>query len=108
MAAPGLVAVTPGNGLIKMWPFSVCHQVSTMGQLLLPMISRYHIQASGLIGSPTLPRRRRDDRSKSAGISRPHFIKVRILLGAQYNTVTPYFLTISHQRSRCGVSGVNS
>ena len=56
---PGLVGVAPGMGLIMMAPVSVCHQVSTMGQRLWPMLLRYHIQASGLIGSPTLPSRRR-------------------------------------------------
>ena len=36
-------------------PVSVCHQVSTIGQRPPPMCSRYQIQASGLIGSPTEP-----------------------------------------------------
>src|SRR5690625_96775 len=108
IAAPGLVEVTPGNGLIKMWPFSVCHHVSTIGQLLPSMCSRYHIHASGLMGSPTLPNRRSDDKSCWAGMSRPHRMNVRILVGAQYRTVTPYFSTISHQRPRWGVSGVPS
>ncbi len=56
IAEPGFVAVTPGSGgAIIIAPVSVCHQVSTIGQLLRPMFSRYHIHASGLIGSPTLP-----------------------------------------------------
>ena len=42
---------------------------------------RYHIQASGLIGSPTLPSTRSDDRSNSAGMSSPHFMNVRIAVG---------------------------
>jgi hypothetical protein len=63
-------------------PVSVCHQVSTIGQRLEPMCSRYHIQASGLIGSPTLPSTRSDDRSYFSGISLPHFMKVRISVGA--------------------------
>ena len=63
MADPGLVAIAPGSGAIMMLPVSVCHQVSTMGQRLPPIISRYHIQASGLIGSPTVPSRRRLDMS---------------------------------------------
>src|SRR5690625_7274746 len=108
MAAPGLVAVTPGSGLIRMLPFSVCHQVSTIGHRSPPIISRYHIHASGLMGSPTLPSNRKDDRSCWAGFSRPHFIKGRMLEGAQYKMVTPYFSTISHQRPRCGVAGVPS
>lgn len=41
-------------------PVSVCHQVSTMGHLPCPMAEWYQRQASGLIGSPTLPSSRRD------------------------------------------------
>ena len=55
---PGLVAVTPGSGEIMMAPVSVCHQVSTIGQRPRPMCSWYHIQASGLMGSPTEPSNR--------------------------------------------------
>ena len=62
-ADPGLVAVTPGSGLIMMAPVSVCHHVSTMGQRSPPMCLRYHIHASGLMGSPTEPSTRRLDRS---------------------------------------------
>ena len=82
MAAPGLVAVMPGSGVIMMPPVSVCHQVSTMGQRPPPMWVRYQIQASGLMGSPTDPRSRRLERSCSAGRSSPHFMKVRIVVGA--------------------------
>ncbi len=86
-AEPGLVAVTPGSGAIIWAPVSVCHQVSTIGAglclaPLLPMTSRYHIQASGLMGSPTEPRTRMEDRSYLSGMSRPHFMKVRIAVGA--------------------------
>ena len=63
MAEPGLVAVTPGSGEIMMPPVSVCHQVSTIGQRFAPITSRYHIQASGLIGSPTEPSKRSEERS---------------------------------------------
>src|SRR3954466_3506107 len=63
VALPGLVGIAPGNGVIMIAPVSVCHQVSTIGQRPPPTLSRYHIQASGLIGSPTDPRRRSDDRS---------------------------------------------
>ena len=82
IAEPGLVAVAPGRGLIMMAPVSVCHQVSTTGQRPPPMTSRYHIQASGLIGSPTEPSRRRLVRSWPAGRSAPHFMKVRMAVGA--------------------------
>ncbi len=81
-AEPGRVGVTPGRGLIMIAPVSVCHQVSTMGQRSPPMTSRYHIHASGLMGSPTDPSSRSEERSNSAGISLPHFMKVRIAVGA--------------------------
>ena len=82
LAEPGLVAVTPGSGLIMMAPVSVCHQVSTIGARSPPMTRRYHIHASGLIGSPTEPSSRSEDRSYFAGMSSPHFMKVRIAVGA--------------------------
>ena len=63
VAVPGTVGVQPGSGVIMMAPVSVCHQVSTMGQLSPPIISWYHIHASGLIGSPTVPMRRSEDKS---------------------------------------------
>ena len=34
---PGLVAVTPGSGEMRIAPVSVCHQVSTIGQRPAPM-----------------------------------------------------------------------
>ena len=36
VAEPGLSAVAPGSGVIRMPPVSVCHQVSTIGQRLSP------------------------------------------------------------------------
>ncbi len=82
VADPGFVVVAPGSGLIMIPPVSVCHHVSTIGQRSPPMYSWYHIQASGLIGSPTDPRTRRLDRSCFCGSSWPHFIIVRIAVGA--------------------------
>ncbi len=82
VAEPGLVVVTPGRGEIMMAPVSVCHQVSTTGQVPPPMCSRYHIHASGLMGSPTLPSRRSDDRSWASGSAVPHFMNVRMAVGA--------------------------
>src|SRR5258706_9615042 len=82
VADPGLVVVAPGNGLIMIPPVSVCHQVSTTGHVPPPMFSRYHIHASGLIGSPTDPRTRNDERSCLAGSAAPHFMNVRMAVGA--------------------------
>ena len=63
VAEPGFVGVAPGSGAIIIAPVSVCHQVSTIGQRFLPMASKYHFHAAGLIGSPTVPSTRRLERS---------------------------------------------
>src|SRR6185369_12681735 len=76
VAEPGLVAMAPGSGVIMMAPVSVCHQVSTMGHLSLPMTERYHIHASGFMGSPTEPSRRRLLRSWRLGYCSPHLMNV--------------------------------
>ena len=83
-------------------PVSVCHQVSTIGVRLPPMCSRYQIHASGLIGSPTDPSRRSDERSCFAACSGPHFMCVRMAVGAVYRMSTLYRSTIAHQRSLSG------
>src|SRR5664279_3941964 len=82
VAEPGVVATAPGTGEIMMAPVSVCHQVSTIGHLLPPITSRYHIHASGLMGSPTVPSKRNELRSCFFGHSSPHLINVRIAVGA--------------------------
>ena len=64
-------------------PVSVCHQVSTIGQFPPPITFQYHSQAFGLIGSPTVPSRRSEDRSWPSGCSTPHFMHARIAVGAQ-------------------------
>ena len=82
MAEPGLVDVMPGSGAIMMAPVSVCHHVSTTGQRSPPMNRWYQTHASGLIGSPTDPSSRSDDRSRFAGHSVPHFMNARMAVGA--------------------------
>src|SRR5689334_5452298 len=82
VAEPGLVGVAPGSGVIMWPPVSVCHHVSTIGQRPPPTVSWYHIQASGLIGSPTVPRMRSDDRSYFFGSSPPALMSERIAVGA--------------------------
>src|SRR6476661_1171704 len=89
-------------------PVSVCHHVSTTGQRPPPTFCQYQIHASGLIGSPTLPRSLSDDRSWDSRYSVPHFMKVRIAVGAVYSVVTLYVSTIDHQRSLFGWSGLPS
>src|SRR4051812_44851576 len=82
VAEPGFVEIAPGSGAIMIAPVSVCHHVSTIGHLSLPMTSRYHIHASGLIGSPTEPSKRRLLKSWRFGYCSPHLMKVRIAVGA--------------------------
>src|SRR4051812_12073563 len=108
VAEPGFVAVTPGSGEIMIWPVSVCHQVSTIGQRPQPMCSWYQIQASGLMGSPTEPSRRSDVMLQRAGYSVPHFMKARIAVGAVYKIVTLCFSIIRQKRSLSGASGAPS
>jgi hypothetical protein len=79
---PGMVLVRPGSGEIMIAPVSVCHQVSTIGQRSAPMTVWYHSQALGLIGSPTEPSSRKQDRSCLAGYWAPHFMQARIAVGA--------------------------
>src|SRR2546430_15420448 len=69
VAEPGLAVVMPGSGGIMIWPVSVCHQVSTIGQRSPPITLRYQAQAFGLIGSPTDPRGGREDKSCFCGYS---------------------------------------
>ena len=82
VAEPGLSVVRPGSGVMRMWPVSVCHHVSTTGQRPPPMTFQYQTHASGLIGSPTEPSSRRLERSHRFGYSSPHFMNVRIAVGA--------------------------
>ena len=82
MAEPGLAGVMPGSGEIMIAPVSVCHHVSTTGQRSPPMTVWYQSHAFGLIGSPTLPSSRSDDRSCRPGYSGPHFMAARMAVGA--------------------------
>lgn len=80
VAEPGFVSIAPGNGVTTMEPVSVClvvhhtslkcrkrfvvekntnQNVSTIAHCFLPTCSLYQFHASGLIGSPTLPRTRK-------------------------------------------------
>jgi hypothetical protein len=82
VAEPGLSCVMPGSGVIRIAPVSVCHQVSTTGHCSPPMYFQYQTHASGLIGSPTDPSYRSEDRSWFSGFSVPHRMKARIAVGA--------------------------
>ena len=87
VAEPGFSFVMPGSGVMRIAPVSVCHQVSTIGQRSPPMKVQYQIQASGLMGSPTDPSSRSDDRSCIAGCCVPERMNERIAVGAVYRIV---------------------
>ena len=82
VAEPGLSLVAPGSGVMRMPPVSVCHQVSTIGQRPSPTTRWYHSQASGLIGSPTVPSSCRLVREVFFTGSSPACIRARIAVGA--------------------------
>ena len=81
-AIPGFIAWAPGKVVIMIPPVSVCHQVSTIGQLPPPTTFQYQSQALGLIGSPTEPSNRSLDRSAFSTCSTPHLMHARIAVGA--------------------------
>ena len=108
VAEPGFSGVMPGSGVIRIAPVSVCHHVSTIGHRSPPMNFQYQIHASGLIGSPTDPSSRSDDRSCCSGYSVPHRMNARIAVGAVYRIVAPYRSAIAHKRSLSGQSGAPS
>src|SRR5512138_3840160 len=101
---PGLSGVV-GVGVIMNMPVSVCHQVSMMGHFSLPMTRWYHLQASGLIGSPTEPSKRSEERSCLLGQASPKRIRPRMAVGAVYRILIPYFSTHCHQRFGYGNIG---
>src|SRR5213594_1990460 len=108
VAEPGLQVVRPGSGEIRMWPVSVCHHVSTIGHRPPPMTFQYHTHASGLMGSPTVPSSRSDERSCFSGCSGPHRMKARMAVGAVYRMVARFRSAIDHRRSLSGQSGAPS
>src|SRR5436309_1344242 len=93
---------------MRIMPVSVCHHVSTIGQRSPPIVLWYHRHASGLIGSPTVPRRRRLERSCFFGHSSPQRMNARIAVGAVYRIVMSYSSTIRQNRSGSGQSGAPS
>ena len=63
-------------------PVSVCHQVSMMGSFLPPTTRWNQCQASGLMGSPTLPSRRSELRLCTATGASPCTMSARMAVGA--------------------------
>src|SRR5439155_8452444 len=108
VADPGLSEVIPGSGVMRMWPVSVCHHVSTIGHRSVPMYFQYQTHASGLIGSPTEPSSRSEERSCFCGYSGPQRMNARTAVGAVYRIVARYFSAMAHSRSLSGESGAPS
>jgi hypothetical protein len=82
VAEPGFSGVAPGSGETRQAPVSVCHQVSTIGQRPSPTTRWYQSQASGLIGSPTVPSSRSDLRDVFCTGASPSRISARSAVGA--------------------------
>ena len=76
------MGVFPGRGVSMCPPVSVCHQVSTMKQSPLPTCVWYQCQASGLMGSPTVPSTRSEERSNCSKTSSPNFMSALMAVGA--------------------------
>src|ERR671918_121865 len=105
VAEPGFIGILSSisvQALIIIPPVSVCHQVSIIGQFSFPIVLKYHSHTSGLIGSPTVPNKRNEDRSNELGISSPNFIYIRNAVGVVYKIVAPCFSTIFQYLSGFG------
>src|ERR1700724_3208280 len=87
---------------------SVCHQLSQIGTLPLPMCSLAHSRASGLSGSPAQTIMRKLSRLCAAGCCGPNFMNMRKVVGAVKIFVTWYFSTMSQTMPGCGKSGAPS
>src|SRR5579875_477592 len=90
VADPGFRATSPNfvDGEIMIPPVSVCHHVSTTGHLPPPILSKYHSQTCGLMGSPTVPSTLSDLRSCLAGGSSPKRMRPLSAVGEVYNMFT--------------------
>src|ERR1700684_720421 len=89
-------------------PVSVCPHVSTIGQRFFPIASKYHFHAAGLIGSPTVPSKRRLLMSCGVIHYMPNAINARIAVAELYKIETLYRSMISQKRSLRGKSGAPS
>src|SRR5580704_9755744 len=108
VAQEALPSLMPARLEIIMPPVSVCHQVSTIGQFFFPIFSSYQCHASSLIGSPTVPRVFKDDRSFPNMGSNPNPIRLLIAVGAVYKILTLCFATISQNLPASGQVGIPS
>ena len=83
VALPGLVVVTPGSGVIRIMPVSVCHQVSTIGQR--PAADVLVVPEPRLGVDRLTDRAEQPQRREVVGRREllPCFMKARIAVGAQ-------------------------
>ena len=82
VAYVGLSFVTPASEESIIPPVSVCHQVSTIGHFDLPTFLSYQFQASSFIGSPTVPRTFKEERSLLSTKEIGCFARALIAVGA--------------------------
>src|SRR6476620_4654780 len=108
VAQLGVAGVTLARFEINIPPVSVCHHVSTTGHFFLPIFSSYQCQASSLMGSPTVPKTFKDERSFPSSGCKPKPIKLLIAVGAVYIIFTLYLSTISQKRPASGHVGIPS
>ncbi len=82
VAEPAFSSIAPGSGVIIKPPVSVCHQCPSPGTSRYRSSSSTTPSASGLIGSPTEPRMRSEERSVPSIALSPSAIRARIAVGA--------------------------
>src|SRR3569833_1057132 len=84
VAQLGFDGVMPARLDISTPPVSVCHQVSTIGHLRLPICSSYQCHASSFIGSPTVPNTLSEVSCLPCNGPKPKPIRLRMAVGAVY------------------------
>src|SRR5919202_3340205 len=102
VALPGLAVVITGSGEIIIAPVSVCHQVSTIGQRPPPTCSWYHSHARGLMGSPTVPRSLKDERSCFSRPAVPPLMNALMAVGGVQRKGAFLYSSVFHQQLRPG------
>src|SRR5580658_248964 len=106
-ALPGFIGSIPGLVEQRNPPVSVCHQVSVTAASPRPTTSKYHFQASGSIGSPTVVMHLKW-LSYFFGSSGPSFLSDRIAVGDVWKMLTPNRSAIRQGRPASGNVGTPS
>ncbi len=81
VAEPAFSSIAPGSGVIIKPPVSVCHGVHHRALLVTDLLP-VPLPSFGLIGSPTEPRMRSEERSVPSIALSPSAIRARIAVGA--------------------------